>query len=172
VRRAGRTGDNVIPVRMFTEESERPASVPALDHEARSATTLWALERIFSETCPATLVKLARRPVDRASIGEPGFDLRTVALYERPEPARGANSRGDRGSPPDLNDVVTFNLTMTPPATPPTAVRERSLFVVPQGEASVYPLLTARAFDRLYDELYGLVYAGNPRVPLRENESP
>ena len=55
---------------------------------------------------------------------------------------------------------------------PPTAVRERSLLVVPQGEASVYPLLTARAFDRLYDELYGLVYAGDPRVPLRDSESP
>lgn len=31
VRRAGRTGDNVIPVRMFIEESERLARVPALD---------------------------------------------------------------------------------------------------------------------------------------------
>jgi hypothetical protein len=30
--------------------------------------------------------------------------------------------------------------------------------------------LTARAFDRLYDEVYTLFFEGNPRVPLRPNE--
>ncbi len=180
VRRAGRTGDNVIPVRMFAEENDRPASAPALDVELRSATVLWALERIFSETCPATFVKLARRPLDRASIGEPGFDVRTVVTW----PAKRSTWKvhGEDVVAPTLafavtlrgvalDDVITFNLTMSPPDAPPVAVRERSLFVVPPGDANVYPLLTARAFDRLYDELYGLVYAGDPRVPLHEPAS-
>jgi len=34
--------------------------------------------------------------------------------------------------------------------------------------ATLHKLLTARAFDCLYDELYGLVYAGDPRVPLHD----
>jgi hypothetical protein len=30
----------------------------------------------------------------------------------------------------------------------------------------IYESMTARAFDRLYDELWSLFFAGNPRVPL------
>ena len=65
------------------------------------------------------------------------------------------------------------------PPIPPTSVRPRSLFVVATDgaerdggtlEANVVPLLTARAFDRLYDELYGLFFRGDPRVPLRADE--
>jgi len=66
-----------------------------------------------------------------------------------------------------INDVASFRLTMPPPETPPVAVRPRSLFV---PEPNAYSLLTARAFDRLYDELYGLFFRGDPRVPLRLDE--
>jgi hypothetical protein len=31
-----------------------------------------------------------------------------------------------------------------------------------------YDAMSARAFDRLYDEIYGLFFEGDPRVPLRE----
>ena len=37
-------------------------------------------------------------------------------------------------------------------------------------DANVVPLVTARAFDRLYDELYGLFFAGDPRVPVRAGD--
>src|SRR6185436_6071983 len=77
-------------------------------------------------------------------------------------------------------DVVSFRLTMPPPAAMPTAVRQRSLFVVPPGPeradgsservGSVYPFLSARAFDRLYDELYALFFSGDPRVPLHDED--
>ena len=73
-----------------------------------------------------------------------------------------------------INDVASFRLTMAPPEAPPVAVRQRSLFVVPsdaEGGATLdrtsIRWSSARAFDRLYDELYGLFFRGDPRVPLR-----
>lgn len=181
VERAGRTGDSVIPVRIFVEESSRPPTAAELDHEARAATTIWALERIWSDTCPATLAKLVRRPVERARIGEPGFEIRTVITWHINRAYR--RNGIDEWVPTfvfevtlrgiALNDVVAFSLSMAPPDSPPNAVRERSLFVVPsQGESAIPPLLTARAYDRLYDELYGLFFMGDPRVPLREGGVP
>jgi hypothetical protein len=69
-----------------------------------------------------------------------------------------------------------ITLTMPPPQTIPREVRDRSLFVVPVAAspsptlalARTYQLLTARAFDRLYDEIWSLLFSGDPRVPLRD----
>ena len=80
-----------------------------------------------------------------------------------------------------IDDVASFHLTMPPPVVAPAQVRARSLFIVGSAEvgtladagtldANVVPLVTARAFDRLYDELYGLFFAGDPRVPLRAGD--
>jgi hypothetical protein len=182
VRHAGKSGDNVIPVRVYTQEGMRPASVAELDHDARASSTIRAFERILSETCPASLVKLARRPIDPTSIGTPGLDVK-IDLTWPPAPtwkvepkvhapiiAFDVTLRGVH-----VNDVVSFRLTIPPPDVPPTSVRPRSLFVVPaaaagDGSGRIYRLLTARAFDRLYDEIYGLFFGGDPRVPLREEE--
>ncbi len=67
-------------------------------------------------------------------------------------------------------EARSFRLTMPPPATRLTQPRDRSLFLSlfpspgdrPDDPALVY----ARGFDRLYDEIYGLFFAGAPRVPL------
>lgn len=65
---------------------------------------------------------------------------------------------------------TTFRLTLPPPDAPLTAPRVRSLYTIdasagrPSREAQ---LLSARAFDRLYDEVFGLFFGGDPRVPLR-----
>jgi len=188
VARARRTGDPIVPVRIDAQLGPRPADAPDSDHAARAARTLAAFERIFSETCPASLVRFVARPVERANIGapglSPGIDLKideswpAVPTWKRPGLAIYAprfvfevTLHGEA-----VNDLASFRLTMDPPATPPTQVRPRSLFEVATGDAGqdagpldagLVPLLTARAFDRLYDELYGLFFAGDPRVPLR-----
>jgi hypothetical protein len=191
IARARRTGDPIIPVRIDAQLGARPADAPDSDHEARAARTVWAFERILSETCPASLVRFVARPLERANIGapglSPGMDLKiavtwpTAPTWKRPglvvyapKIAFDVTLRGE-----GVNDLATFHLTMDAPASPPTRARPRSLFVVQtEGvdgdggalDASVVPLLTARAFDRLYDELYGLFFAGDPRVPLRFDE--
>jgi hypothetical protein len=60
-----------------------------------------------------------------------------------------------------------FRLTMPPP-TAPLQLRIRSLYTLDGTEPRSEQLLTARAFDRLYDEVYGLFFGGDPRVPLEE----
>lgn len=188
VARAQRTGDPIIPVRIDAQLGARPSDAPDSDHAARAAQTVAAFERIFSETCPASLVRFASRPVERANIGapglSPGMDLKIdvswpsaptwkrqgLAVYA-PRIVFEVTLHGEA-----LDDLASFRLTMDAPATPPAHVRPRSLFVVATDDAegdggaldtNVVPLLTARAFDRLYDELYGLFFAGDPRVPLR-----
>ncbi len=197
VARARRTGDTIIPVRIDAQLGPRPTDAPDSDHAARALRTLAAFERIFSETCPASLVRFVARNVERANIGAPGvssgMDLKidetwpAAPTWNRPGLAVYAprfvftvTLRGEA-----LDELASFRLTMDPPATPPTTLRPRSLFVVPvivDGkdaaalDGNVVPLLTARAFDRLYDELYGLFFSGDPRVPLQagddESEEP
>jgi len=62
-------------------------------------------------------------------------------------------------------EPITFRLTMPPPAAPLTQPRERSLFSLGASPTEA-DLVYARGFDRLYDEIYGLFFAGAPRVPL------
>ena len=193
IARARRTGDPIIPVRIDAHLGARPSDAPDSDHEARVARTLWAFERIFSETCPASLVRFAARPVERTNLGapgmSPGIDLKidvswpSTPTWKRPGLVVYAPKivfdlalRGEA-----IDDVASFHLTMPPPVVAPAQVRARSLFIVGSAEvgtladagtldANVVPLVTARAFDRLYDELYGLFFAGDPRVPLRAGD--
>jgi hypothetical protein len=178
VARARRTGDPVIPVRIEVRTGPRPTDVPDGDHLARAMRTITAFERIFSETCPASLVKLEVRPGAGASVGAPGLDLKIDVTWPTTPTWSPSKHEGRAVYAPRIafevalrgeaiNDVASFRLTMPPPDAAPTAVRPRSIFVVPSSDASVYPLLGARAFDRLYDELYGLFFRGDPRVPLR-----
>ena len=194
VARARRTGDPVIPVRVDARLGPRPTDVPDSDHEARVARMIEAFERIFSETCPASLVKFVVRNGsggDVGAVGAPGLDVKIDVTWPAaptwPCESHDTSSRCSLRSRAGLaihaptiafavalhgeaiNDVASFRLTMPPPEAPPVAVRPRSLFVVGR-ESDVYPLLTARAFDRLYDELYGLFFRGDPRVPLRVDE--
>lgn len=184
VTRARRTGDPFLPVRVHAHLGPRPADVPDLDHGARIARTIGAFERIFSETCPANLVQFGLQheggDTPSAQAFAPGLDITIdatwpyAATWRRPGLALYAPTvtfevalHGEA-----INDIASFRLTMKPPESPPTSVRERSLFVVeaePDAgplDASLYPRLSARAFDRLYDELYTLFFRGDPRVPL------
>lgn len=65
-----------------------------------------------------------------------------------------------------------FTLTMPPPKAPLTALRDHSIFGRPE-RGGPESFVFARGFDRLYDELYGMFFAGAPRVPLhRSTEDP
>jgi hypothetical protein len=82
---------------------------------------------------------------------------------------------------------TTFQLTMPPPEERITKARPRSLFKIAapefgiergldgrleehQVDRRVFDAMVARAFDRLYDEVYGLFFRGPPRVPLRDGD--
>lgn len=193
IARARRTGDPVVPVRIDVRDGKTPAGAPELDLHARASRMVWAFERVFSEQCPAAVLKFVYRKVDGARVlqlaaDEPGLDVKVEVTWPKAATWSDARRPGLAVYAPKLafdvalrgeaaNEVSTFRLTVSPPEAPPTSVRPRSLFVVPVPEgaadggpldASVYPLLEARAFDRLYDELYGLVFRGDPRVPLRD----
>ncbi|MDB4934748.1 MAG: hypothetical protein JWP87_1720 [Labilithrix sp.] len=179
VARARRTGDPVIPVRVDAHAGSRPGGVPESDHATRSAHTIRTFERIFSETCPASLVRFALRPADPTNASAPGLDVKIDATWPTAPTWKHGSSATHaptivfdvtlRGAA--INDVASFHLTMSPPETPPTEVRARSIFAG-VDDADVYGLLSARAFDRLYDELYGLFFRGDPRVPITDHDEP
>jgi hypothetical protein len=65
-----------------------------------------------------------------------------------------------------------FRLTVPPPERPMATVRKMSLFSIaaaPDIDVTVFAE-TARAWDRLYDELFSLFFAGDPRVPVSLHE--
>jgi hypothetical protein len=68
-----------------------------------------------------------------------------------------------------VSTSAAFRLTL-PAATERPELRTRSLYTFREGSAvgvgSDAESMSARAYDRLYDELYGLFFDGNPRVPL------
>lgn len=181
VARARRSGDDVIPVRVDARLGPRPEGVPESDHASRATRTIRAFERIFSETCPASVLRFAERAAERAgSTPQPGLDLRVAVSW----PVLPTWKVGDAAvhAPTYVFDValvgegtaapVTFRLTMPAPEAPPSSLRPRSLFLssTPAGKGDAYALLSARAFDRLYDEIYALFFRGDPKVPVRTDE--
>ena len=68
-----------------------------------------------------------------------------------------------------VNHAARFTLTLPPPTASLDSVRDRSLFSLPMDlnpETRHRLVLDARAYDRLYDELFGLFFTGDPIVPL------
>lgn len=73
--------------------------------------------------------------------------------------------------------LESFDLSVPPPPEPLLGTRPKSLFTLagPSGtpplppgvhDERVYHAMVARAYDRLYDELWSLFFEGDPRVPL------
>jgi hypothetical protein len=187
ILRAQRTGDTLVPVRVHTHLGRRPtSSVPDFDDGTRVARVVTAFERIFSETCPAGVLQFVltpRRPAtDRGSLGldiaiEVTWPATVTWQLEVKSPVYAPTVVFDvalQGERPE--ELAKFRLTMPPPVTLPAGARERSLFVVAPRttaeapDAFAYRVLSARAFDQLYDELYSLFFRGDPRVPLRDED--
>ncbi len=186
VQRAEFRGDPVIPVRVFVKATRLEAGmVKRVEERARATAAVAAFERFFSEVCPASLARFVVAPEALPLEPEPGLDLRvevtwpTAPTWKLPPNELAVYAPTWvfevtlRGTARD--ETATFRLSMPPPATASMELRERSLFKL-HGDAPtpgafderVYDVLSARAFDRLYDELWGLVFAGDPRVPLRD----
>jgi hypothetical protein len=177
--RAAEAHEPLVPVSFTRTLAPRPPGVPPLDFDAREERLVRAFERIFSETCPASAIRFVRSP---RSVHGGGLDVDYVVTW----PSELRSPRGDviqgmrvvfdvtlRGTGQD--DAARFHLTMPPPKEPSMALRPRSLFALAGAPPAagvfddrVYDVMTARAFDRLYDEIYGLFFEGDPRVPLRE----
>ncbi|MBS2018554.1 MAG: hypothetical protein JST00_37155 [Deltaproteobacteria bacterium] len=196
--RATRSGDPTLPVRISIRSTHGEGrGEPRVDERTRAIATFRAFERIFSEACPAAILKFVVTPESLALGHEPGLDLRIDVAWPDAPTWKVAPSPRMKTPPADgklpvfaptmafevvlrgagaANDLTaSFRLSMPPPPAPSMSVRERSLFVVtgepaPEGtfDLRVYDVLSARAFDRLYDEVWGMFFAGDPRVPLRE----
>lgn len=188
VARAREDRDVTVPLRF--ERRVAAGSDLALEERfaARERVFAWAFERVFSESCPASVIRF-RVPADAAPGGEPfGLFVRySVSETARTwrVPRRDARSEIELRGLEIVFDVrleapagkgrETFRLTMPPPDRPSMALRTRSIFtgdLVDDGtfDERAYDAMAARAFDRLYDEVYGLFFAGDPRVPLRTTE--
>jgi hypothetical protein len=189
VRSATSSGDPTIPARLHVHTTGSAKWPARVDERTRATEVVRSFERIFSETCPASIVKLVVVPESSAVGRAPGLDVKVEVTWP-PAPtwklATAPDRAGDlaiaaptyvfevalRGIAPD--DVATFRLAMPPPDKPSMELRARSLFVLagappPEGtfDERIHDVLSARAFDRLYDELWSLFFTGDPRVPLR-----
>ncbi len=136
------------------------------NYEDRVARTF---QSVFSETVPrgALAFDLTRE--------QPGaemayLDVGTVVTRRAEDAgAQEITMRFDvRLRAPGRTEPAPFTLTMPPPKAPLTALRDRSIFTRAES-GGAESLVFARGFDRLYDELYGLFFAGAPRVPLHEH---
>lgn len=141
--------------------------------EARERETARALAVIFSEVCPRSVLEVGYEGGKLAE-GSPGIRVR----YELKKPTT-RTGPGTTALLPEVRFDVTlevwprkptgFSLTMPPPAEPKPVTRTPSVFRIDERAPLDIRLLeafTARAFDRLYDELYGLFFDGNVKVPL------
>jgi hypothetical protein len=182
LQHARTTQDPLVPVVFHRRVEEPPNDAPPLDLDEREERLVTAFERVFSETCPASLIRFVRwtKRTDAR-----GLEVSYVvswprgATWERTEMGKRSVVHGItmafdvtlRGSL-GWSEAAQFRLTMPAPREPITELRDRSLYALPlQAKAfdeRAYPAMTARAFDRLYDEIFELFFAGDPRVPIAE----
>lgn len=147
-----------------------PELVGALD--ARERETARALAVVLADVCPPSILAIAHEPGKKTD----GHAL--VVRYELRKPvARELGGRAFTLSEIRFDTTIEvwpkkpagFSLVMPAPEAASTTTRERSVFRVDDdGPLSkrVHGTFTARAFDRLYDELYGLFFSGPVKVPL------
>jgi len=187
---AARAGDPVLRVRFERAKAAEAAAdlrvtarpdMEPLSEAAlrrREDVVITTLRTVLSEVCPASVLDVVRE----ASPAPPRAPLLSVA-YTVDTP-RGTGALAGYAAVEIVFDVAlrtgdakeapSFRLTMPPPAALSVTVRDSSLYriaswplpLVGPGDPRVYQSMTARAFDRLFDELYSLFLAGDPRVPV------
>lgn len=133
---------------------------------AREERLLAAFGQVLSETIPTAVLTVASLAPEAAH--DRAFVVHVVTSV---------NARSARAF--DVDFEVTprsggaplaqaFHLAMPAPERPLVSVRPRSLFHLADtnGPTRDVDLVTARAFDRLYDEVFSFFFPGNPVVPL------
>lgn len=161
----------VVPIRFRRAGQAAAAPLAWKPREERLAR---AFERTFSETCPAHVIRFA---CDAATDGaravlQVDYAVRAgapIPIEGTDAPLVSVETTFDvtlRGPPGEER----FTLTMPPPERGLRTVRERSIFSAPTGTPyeQADAALTARAFDRLYDEVHGLFFEGPIVVPVEE----
>lgn len=183
IRRKTRRVDWAAPRPVWGHETNAErADVPDLDGEvlARQQVLEGAFERVLSEMCPTSVltldhemymhsltIRIQASPLLMATTwhvsdaDDKPFDVHQLRFDFRVELQQ------------DGLTLESFDLTIRPPPEPPMAVRPQSLFSLAGDppkpgvfDKRVYSAMTARAYDRLYDELWSLFFSGDPRVPL------
>jgi len=172
--RRGVGGPAKLPVRFERtfEGSEAIRRDVERSLDAREQATARALAVVLSETCPPAVLEVHHER-GKARLDGPALVVRYVVRKpttpDAPPLASLPEIRFDATVEVWPKKPVGFALTMPPPAVPGAALRERSLFRVDE-DAPPYERIvatwSARAFDRLYDELYALFFAGPVKVPL------
>jgi hypothetical protein len=175
---AQKSGDTLVPVTFERRGANTPPEESAVfdaSLDSRASTLVWALERVFSETCPAAFLRFGAPRPGQGANDHTHLVVRYEVTWPKPHAPQIAFHVVFSGFSRDHVEADTaVDLTMPPPAVMPKELRDRSIFLVPKSEPGLArdaQLLTARAFDRLYDEIYALFFEGNPRVPLRETEA-
>ncbi len=172
--RRGTGGPARLDIR-FERTIAKDVSLPSLDAqlEARERETARALALVLAEACPPSVleVKLARGVrVEKSPALVVRYEVRKPAPRERSgAKVMLAEVRFDATVEVWPKKPVGFGLTLPPPDEARETTRERSLFRIDETAplvTRVYGAFTARAFDRLYDELYGLFFSGEVKVPL------
>jgi hypothetical protein len=170
--------------RIVDREPElRSAEVPDLDAEltARDRVFEGAFAHVLSEICPSSVLAVSPDMYELSYL-HVAVHVKVVWLA-RTWKLTDADGKPFEAHPLRFDFHVelvrpretleSFDLSVAPPPEPLMAVRPQSLFVLagdpPEPgvfDKRVYSAMTARAYDRLYDELWSLFFAGDPRVPL------
>jgi hypothetical protein len=169
---------------VFTQKPANLIGPISVEHWAlREKETGDTFARVLSETCPANVMRFTH---DDIALPLPKWGLFVDYTVDYPKKYT-VRRRGAPGESllvegvrvvfdvkmigPDKSGTASFTLTMPAPEKLAMAHRPASIFpstLVDDGtyDERIYESMTARAFDRLYDELWSLFFAGNPRVPL------
>lgn len=183
LRELDRSGTARVPV-MFTRTDTTDSRISAQEWNDRERVTVDTFARVVAEHCPTNVMRFVREDVAPSSRPKWGLFVDYAVTWT----ARAVVPR--RGVPretievalmnlvfdvklvgPEKSGKVSFRLTMPPPERLQMERRAQTLFPTTLEDDGtfderVYESLTARAFDRLYDEIWSLFFVGNPRVPL------
>lgn len=134
-----------------------------------TARFMQVFSRIFSETIPMSVVVVSTTDMSDLEATPLVLDIEE----QLQETASGLAFHFRAGALAFGKPVgEAFSLDLRAPAKPLTSLRRLSIFTRDgrfQSDSTPEPrLLAARAYDRLYDEVYGMFFAGNPRVPVFE----
>lgn len=164
-------------------ETNVAGGVSEVQWAEREKTTVDTFSRVLSETCPANVMRFSH---DNVALPIPRWGLFVDYGVSWPKSwtVRRRGALGETMNVMALNVVfdvklvgpndsgtASFRLSMPPANKLTMAHRAQSIFpsnLEDDGtyDERVYESMTARAFDRLYDEIWSLFFAGNPKVPL------
>jgi hypothetical protein len=157
------------PLQVYFHETLTPcaadaacAPVPLPPLAPMESRLVAAFAQVFSQTVPTATLPRPRLMATRPSSPALTVDVTLTATSQEPQ-AIAMTFDVKLDVPPHAAKV--FRLTMPPPSTALTQVRDRSLFTLADHPAPA-DLVYARGLDRLYDEIYGIFFTGPPRVPV------